>query len=93
MTGDEKPVVAMPLTNGFARTGYELEEAQAQAEAVRRGALSSRSRECGDRTVGLKGCAVWGFPESSGMRRHGEHGYGFALSRSVNKDGAGVRHL
>ncbi len=34
MTGDAKPVVLMPLTNGFARTAYELEEAQAQAEAV-----------------------------------------------------------
>lgn len=26
MTGDKKPVIAMPLTNGFARTGYELEQ-------------------------------------------------------------------
>jgi hypothetical protein len=29
MTGDERPVVAMPLTNGFARTGYELDQASA----------------------------------------------------------------
>lgn len=27
MTGDKKPVIAVPLTNGFARTGYELEQA------------------------------------------------------------------
>jgi hypothetical protein len=25
MTGDSKPVVTMPLTNGFARTSYEQE--------------------------------------------------------------------
>ena len=31
MTGDAKPVVTVPLTNGFARTGYEQEEAQAEA--------------------------------------------------------------
>jgi hypothetical protein len=29
MTGDKKPVIAVPLTNGFARTGYELEQAPA----------------------------------------------------------------
>ena len=28
MTGDSKPVVTVPLTNGFARTGYEQELAQ-----------------------------------------------------------------
>jgi hypothetical protein len=27
MTGDKRPVIAVPLTNGFARTGYELEQA------------------------------------------------------------------
>jgi hypothetical protein len=32
MTGDEKPVVTKPLTNGFARTSYE--QAVAQQEAV-----------------------------------------------------------
>jgi hypothetical protein len=31
MTGDMKPVVAVPLTNGFARTGYELDQAAAVA--------------------------------------------------------------
>jgi len=31
MTGDSIPVVAIPLTNGFARTGYESDEAQAKA--------------------------------------------------------------
>jgi hypothetical protein len=30
MTGDEKTVVAVPLTTGFARTGYELDQAAAQ---------------------------------------------------------------
>jgi hypothetical protein len=36
MTGDSKPVVAHPLTSGFARTGYELDQAQAQAVAEQR---------------------------------------------------------
>ena len=31
MTGDSKPSVTVPLTNGFARTSFEQEEAQAQA--------------------------------------------------------------
>jgi hypothetical protein len=30
MAGDEKPVVKAPLTNGFARTGYEHDLAQAE---------------------------------------------------------------
>jgi len=30
MTGDSKPVVKAPLTNGFARTGYEQEQAQSE---------------------------------------------------------------
>jgi hypothetical protein len=30
MTGDERPTIAVPLTNGFARTGYELDQAAAQ---------------------------------------------------------------
>jgi hypothetical protein len=29
MSGDQKIVIAVPLTNGFARTGYELEQAAA----------------------------------------------------------------
>ncbi len=33
MTGDKKPAVAVPLTNGFARTGYELDQAAAVASA------------------------------------------------------------
>jgi hypothetical protein len=37
MTGDKKPVIALPLTNGFARTGYELD----QAAAMRPSALSA----------------------------------------------------
>ncbi|HMD77804.1 MAG TPA: hypothetical protein VKG86_10560 [Terracidiphilus sp.] len=36
MTGDSKPVVAYPLTNGFARTGYELDEATTEAVAGKR---------------------------------------------------------
>jgi hypothetical protein len=36
LTGDSKVgVVAAPLTNGFARTGYEQEEEQAEAAAER----------------------------------------------------------
>ena len=36
MTGDQEPVVAEPLTNGFARTAYELDvEAARAAEAKR----------------------------------------------------------
>ncbi|MGO9639048.1 MAG: hypothetical protein ACLPSO_14070, partial [Terracidiphilus sp.] len=27
MTGDKRPMIAVPLTNGFARTAYELEQA------------------------------------------------------------------
>jgi len=30
MAGDRKPAVAVPLTNGFARTGYEQDQAAAQ---------------------------------------------------------------
>jgi hypothetical protein len=29
MTGEKRPVIAVPLTNGFARTAYELEQAAA----------------------------------------------------------------
>jgi hypothetical protein len=34
MAGDEKPVVQAPLTNGFARTGYELDVIEARAEKM-----------------------------------------------------------
>jgi hypothetical protein len=37
LTGDSKPVVAVPLTNGFARTGYEQDEATAETLASKRG--------------------------------------------------------
>jgi hypothetical protein len=37
MTGDTKPVVKAPLTNGFARTGYEQEEAQSEEVEDARG--------------------------------------------------------
>jgi len=30
ITGDQRPVIAVPLTNGFARTSYELDQAAAQ---------------------------------------------------------------
>jgi hypothetical protein len=30
MTGEKRPAIAVPLTNGFARTGYELEQAADQ---------------------------------------------------------------
>jgi hypothetical protein len=36
LTGDAKPVLAIPLTNGFARTAYELDEAAAEAVASER---------------------------------------------------------
>jgi hypothetical protein len=35
LTGDTKPVAAVPLTNGFARTGYEHDRAIAEAEEAR----------------------------------------------------------
>ncbi len=34
MAGDEKPVVAAPLTDGFARTGYELDVIEARAQKM-----------------------------------------------------------
>ena len=37
MTGDLKPVVKAPLTNGFARTGYEQEQVQSEAVEDARG--------------------------------------------------------
>jgi len=36
MTGDIKPVVTVPLTNGFARTGYEHDLAIAEKAEGRR---------------------------------------------------------
>jgi hypothetical protein len=36
MTGDNRPVVTMPLTNGFARTAYEQDQAAAQAGTAAR---------------------------------------------------------
>jgi hypothetical protein len=36
MTGDQEPTVAVPLTKGFARTGYELDQAAAQAAENKR---------------------------------------------------------
>jgi hypothetical protein len=36
LTGETRPTVAVPLTNGFARTGYEQEEARALAGTGKR---------------------------------------------------------
>jgi hypothetical protein len=36
LTGDVKPTVAVPLTNGFARTGYEHDQAIAEAVETKR---------------------------------------------------------
>ena len=36
MAGDARPVVALPLTNGFARTGYEHDQAEAQKAQAER---------------------------------------------------------
>jgi len=37
LTGDAEPKIAVPLTNGFARTGYELDQAEAQKVETGRG--------------------------------------------------------
>lgn len=37
MTGDSRPTVTMPLTDGFARTGFEQEKAQAEAATTEQG--------------------------------------------------------
>jgi hypothetical protein len=34
MAGDEKPVIQMPLTSGFARTGYELQVIEAREQKM-----------------------------------------------------------
>ncbi len=36
MAGDNRPAIAMPLTNGFARTSFEQEEAEAEAVKAQR---------------------------------------------------------
>jgi hypothetical protein len=35
MTGDNRPVITMPLTDGFARTGFEQDEMEAAVKAQR----------------------------------------------------------
>jgi hypothetical protein len=35
MTGDNQPAIAAPLTNGFARTSYELDQMAAAKAASR----------------------------------------------------------
>ena len=37
MTGDTVPTVTIPLTNGFARTSFEQEEAQEESARVQHG--------------------------------------------------------
>jgi hypothetical protein len=41
MAGDEKPYVATPLTNGFARTGYELGVIEAREQKMNYGKAES----------------------------------------------------
>jgi len=36
MTADKEPGVTTPLTNGFARTGYELDQAKTESEEAKR---------------------------------------------------------
>jgi hypothetical protein len=43
MTGDSRPVVTAPLTDGFARTAYEQEEAEtAHAHGQAQGAAATQ---------------------------------------------------
>ena len=41
MVGDDKPVVLVPLTTGFARTGYELDTIEARAQKLSYGKAES----------------------------------------------------
>jgi hypothetical protein len=34
MAGESRPMVSAPLTNGFARTGYELDKMQERAQRL-----------------------------------------------------------
>ncbi|MDE3105520.1 MAG: hypothetical protein KGK08_10130 [Acidobacteriota bacterium] len=43
MTGDVKPVVTLPLTNGFARTGYELQVMEAREQKMNYGKATEGS--------------------------------------------------
>jgi hypothetical protein len=40
MTGDNRPAITLPLTNGFARTSFEQEEAQQEAVRARQESVS-----------------------------------------------------
>ncbi len=55
MTGESTPVIQVPLTNGFARTGFEQEEAQARAIQARQ-----QEREQVANTEGT--CRFFDFP-------------------------------
>jgi hypothetical protein len=45
MTGDNRPVVTMPLTNGFARTTYEQEAAAEQAARTAQAAQTAQTAQ------------------------------------------------
>jgi hypothetical protein len=49
MTGDNRPVVTMPLTDGFARTAFEQEEEQEQALKAQRGEQQTTEPGAGSR--------------------------------------------
>ncbi len=44
MTGDKEPTVQMPLTNGFAPTGYEQEQQAQEQQAVEQGSSQADNR-------------------------------------------------
>jgi hypothetical protein len=45
LTGANAPVVQAPLTNGFARTGYELDQIEARAEKMKYAGAETGSKE------------------------------------------------
>jgi hypothetical protein len=44
MMGDEKPVVQVPLTSGFARTGYELQTIEAREQRLAYGKATEENK-------------------------------------------------
>lgn len=44
MTGDERPAVHVPLTSGFARTGYELEVIEAREQRLAYGKAAGENK-------------------------------------------------
>jgi len=45
LAGDEKPVVLVPLTSGFARTGYELDTIEAREQKINYGKAQAAAGE------------------------------------------------